>query len=95
MFSAPTHRLFPRDLPHNRADAVRPSQDHRQSPAPLRRPHQGNYLINQLLININYHQGVPLPNPPRRQVPPQLSHHPSRHQTRQSSRKLQLCSQNL
>ena len=77
--SASPHRLFSRNLPHNRVDAERPSQDHRQSAAPQRRPHQG----------------VPLSDPPGRQVPSQLPHHPQGHQARQSLGKLQLCSENL
>ena len=78
-FSASTHRLFPRNLPHNRANAERPSQDHRVAAAPQRGPHQG----------------VPLPDPQGRQVPPQLEDHPQGHQARQSLGKLQLCSENL
>ena len=78
-FSASPHRLFPRNLPHNRANAERPSQDHRVAAAPQRGPHQG----------------VPLPDPQGRQVPPQLEDHSQGHQARQSLGKLQLCSENL
>ena len=78
-FSASTHRLFPRNLPHNRANAEWPSQDHRVASASQRRPHQG----------------VPLPDPPGRQVPPQLQDHPQGHQAWKSLGKLQLCSENM
>ena len=79
LFSAPPHWLFSRNLPHNRADAEWPPQDHRVSPAPVCGPHQG----------------VPLPDPQGCQVPSQLPNHPSGHQTWQSFGKLKLCSQNL
>ena len=79
LFSAAAHRLFPRNLPHHRADAVGPAQDHRLAAAPLRRPHQG----------------LPLPNTPGGQVPAHQQDHTQGHQARKPARQLKLCSQNL
>ena len=78
-FSAPSHRLFPRNLPHNRANAERSAQNHRLPSTPLGGPHQG----------------VPLPNTPRSQVPSHFKNHPSGHQARKLAGQLQLCSENL
>ena len=78
-FSASAHRLFPRNLPHHRVDAVRPAQDHRLPPALVCRPHQG----------------LPLPDPPGSEVPAHKQDHTQGHQARQPARQLKLCSQNL
>ena len=59
LFAAAPTGVLLRDLHDHGADAVRPAQDHRVAAALVGRPHQG----------------VPLPNTSRGQVPPLCQNH--------------------